>query len=100
MEISSAISLTTVMVMTGYSCQICMKSLSSNSSLRTHMKLHQGRYNYNCPTCNKGFTSKSMLRGHMSWHTGIKEFRCPICSKEMRYQHEVKIHLRKKHARS
>ena len=86
--------------MTGFSCHICMKSLSSSSSLRTHMKLHQGQYNYNCPTCNKGFTSKSMLRGHMSWHTGIKEFRCPLCSKEMRYQHEVKIHLRKKHARN
>jgi len=80
-----------------FSCPFCARSFTAKTTLKHHIKLHQGIYRYNCPDCGKGFMSKSMLTGHLSWHTGVKQFKCQLCAKDFRYNQQLKHHYRKEH---
>jgi KRAB domain-containing zinc finger protein len=50
---------------TPYTCDICGKGFSMNSSLQTHTRVHTGDKPYKCDICGKGFSVNSNLQRHM-----------------------------------
>ncbi|KAI8778901.1 zinc finger protein 519 [Biomphalaria glabrata] len=51
-------------------CQICQKTFSSNSYLKTHERLHNGDNPFKCQLCQKELSSPSSLKNHQFVHTG------------------------------
>ncbi|XP_049819985.1 gastrula zinc finger protein XlCGF26.1 isoform X17 [Aethina tumida] len=76
-------------------CYICGKKLSSNTSLKNHIIVHQGLKPFMCATCGRSFANKTTLRVHQRTHTGQKPYTCQICGKTFSQSSAHKIHLRK-----
>jgi len=73
--------------------QICQKSFSDSSNLRSHQKLHiSGPRPYRCPQCPLSFYQNSQLKYHMRVHTGEKPFKCRFCPKSFRIRTKLRTH--------
>ncbi|KAH1003734.1 hypothetical protein HUJ04_003604 [Dendroctonus ponderosae] len=77
-----------------YVCSICGKSLSSKSTLETHIKMHTGLKDFHCIICKKLFASKGYLQIHQRIHTGYRPFQCTICPKSFMQKTSLTEHLR------
>jgi len=62
-------------------CNICDKSFKSASSLRGHVRRHQGNGDYKCEVCEKEFFTYSELRTHKVKHQTARDFICGVCGK-------------------
>ena len=45
-------------------CGVCMKRLTTTTTLRNHMKMHTGNRDEKCGRCMKGFISKANRKAH------------------------------------
>lgn len=78
-----------------FPCGICNKHLSSEMTLRDHIKIHMGEREFLCKVCNKGFVSQSKLNWHIKGqHSGARPFPCPHCEKSYIGSSELIVHLR------
>ncbi|NXO30722.1 ZFP2 protein, partial [Cisticola juncidis] len=59
-----------------YTCLECGKSLSIESSLTSHQRIHTGEWPYECSECGKKAQSSSDLLKHQRTHTGERPFCC------------------------
>lgn len=87
-----------------YSCNLCHKSFSVQSTLDNHKIHHENKEHglkpYKCDLCAKHFTTPNGLKSHMSLHKMKKDHVCETCGKvfKMRYyltKHQA-IHLKVK----
>ena len=76
------------------SCHICGKSYARASTLRTHMRTHNGEKPYQCSLCFKSFTQAANLSAHMRTHSGEKPFKCPLCDRRFSQSSSVTTHMR------
>lgn len=76
------------------SCHICGKSYARASTLRTHMRTHNGEKPYQCSLCFKSFTQAANLTAHMRTHSGEKPFKCPMCDRRFSQSSSVTTHMR------
>ncbi|XP_017270249.1 zinc finger protein 615-like [Kryptolebias marmoratus] len=73
-------------------CPTCEKVFEHPNQLKTHMKLHNFRYN--CIECEKGFTSQSGYYYHQKIHKKGRAFLCKQCNKGFPCCNALKQHER------
>jgi len=88
-------------VLKPFFCEVCFKSFSDRSYLRTHMQLHTGIRAHRCNLCSKAFARRRELLRHEKVHSGERPFGCSICDKRFSRRDKLtrheKIHAEQRH---
>lgn len=76
----------------------CDRRYTSMGNLRTHMKVHEGKFNFKCDfdTCEKAFLSSYSLKIHRRVHTGERPYLCKEsgCDKSFNTRYRLTAHKR------
>ncbi|XP_017881050.1 zinc finger and SCAN domain-containing protein 12-like [Ceratina calcarata] len=74
-------------------CVVCEKDCESHKELRSHVKIHTGRFPYSCFICNKAYSMKRYLKRHMMCHADFPRHRCPKCGLRFNAKTELTEHI-------
>ena len=76
----------------------CYRKYTSKGNLKTHMKVHEGKFNYQCDfeDCEKAFLTSYRLKVHRRVHTGEKPYLCEEngCDKSFNTRYRLSAHHR------
>ena len=78
-----------------YECGTCNKFFANATSLKNHLRVHNGDRPFACTQCDKRFTLKSCLKTHLKTIHTDRRFKCPYpeCNKSYKSEHYLKTHL-------
>ena len=63
-----------------FTCSNCKKILSSESNLKTHLRIHTDDKPFNCSQCDYKSSTSGNLKPHERIHTGDKPFSYSQCN--------------------
>lgn len=64
-----------------YACSYCPKKFGTQSSRKSHERLHTGERPYSCEVCHRSFVQSECLRSHMKNHDkSLRTHVCRYCS--------------------
>lgn len=76
----------------------CDRKYTSMGNLKTHLKVHEGKFNHQCDFdgCDKAFLSSYSLKVHRRVHTGEKPYSCEEdgCDKSFNTLYRLNAHKR------
>lgn len=75
-------------------CHICKKTSSSRSSHLRHVQIHSNKKPNLCNVCGKTFCQGYRIEDHMLTHSSKKPYECSICNKLFAKTYNLKIHQR------
>uniref|UniRef100_A0A1Y1KYM3 C2H2-type domain-containing protein n=1 Tax=Photinus pyralis TaxID=7054 RepID=A0A1Y1KYM3_PHOPY len=79
-------------------CDKCGARLSSNSSLKEHLLVHEPDYGrerlHICELCGKTYLTGRNLRNHLRSHANEKSHHCHICGKSLSSKRGLQVHLK------
>ncbi|XP_067948566.1 zinc finger protein 260-like [Watersipora subatra] len=78
-----------------FTCQVCMRQLSSSQTLLSHSKLchSHDRPVHKCPLCAKSLVTKGSLKHHMSsMHENNRPHKCEYCDKSFVTKYALTVH--------
>ncbi|XP_044075056.1 uncharacterized protein LOC122886659 [Siniperca chuatsi] len=77
-----------------YSCNICGKRCVTETSLKTHNKIHDETYEHPCKYCHVTFKTRVDKLKHEQTHRDRKDpYKCPDCPETFATSKERSIHL-------
>lgn len=80
-----------------FSCQICQKRFTHQSSLRQHLSIHKDNCkSFLCDVCGKGFRTKELCFSHRKIH-GDRKLTCQICGAKFKQRTGLHQHKSIKH---
>ena len=80
-----------------FPCDLCSRSFSTSTSLKTHRITHSGTMLYDCPVCGRQFNRKNNLNVHIKRHNKNRKFSCPKCSNGFVMRAHLLSHLKRAH---
>ncbi|XP_064632568.1 zinc finger and SCAN domain-containing protein 5B-like [Lineus longissimus] len=78
-------------------CDVCLKMLSTRSTLAVHKRIHSGAMPYACSFCGKKFRDFSSYTKHDRIHTGARPYSCDVCGQGFSQSGNLKRHALKLH---
>jgi hypothetical protein len=79
-------------------CDICDKAFRSQKSLVKHKLGHSGTHQtLSCPECGKMLATRSTLREHLRWHEGLPRVSCQLCGKMLASEESRRKHVKAVH---
>lgn len=77
-----------------FTCQLCWREFSRQSSLNRHMECHIMK-TMRCKFCEKEFKNKESLHRHERMHTEDSPHKCHVCGKSYCSSSTLVAHIRK-----
>ncbi|KAG0722149.1 Zinc finger protein 454 [Chionoecetes opilio] len=77
-----------------FECSFCKKKFKRKEKLKYHERIHTGERPFQCLLCSRGFVSKTKLDEHISRHRGDRRYRCSFCTKTYAGAYDLKQHIR------
>ena len=74
-------------------CVDCGKVFKSMLHLRSHSRIHMDR-KFLCDICAKSFSTKTKLRTHRMTHTGEKPYKCGSCDYSSAQRGNLRLHMK------
>lgn len=76
-----------------FTCPVCLRSYSRQTSLALHIKQHLDDLGDQCSECHCHFATRQALGRHLSAHSSLRQFECQICGKTFKLLGHARAHL-------
>ncbi|XP_071976149.1 transcription factor E4F1 isoform X2 [Engystomops pustulosus] len=77
-----------------FKCAQCGAVCKSSSSLKVHLKGHEGCKLFSCDQCGREFLKAHLLKKHLESHGNVRKYKCGECGKMYKTIAHVKGHMR------